>query len=243
MRTCPFKNQAAYVSPTTNNINLQGAACLQNMPKSAQLGHWNSLSRNMRQLPLKPRPPSVETPIASEGATAKDRLSTLPVELLEDVLSRLSPQQICKARILSRYFKTFIETNKATFLRPSLTQAKARIKAEYKALSQTAELSFDLALRGCVFHYGSLEDGLAREDSIYRFVRHYAGRRYSSFSTTRKDDLITSLTAVAWATYIPGHPHESNGSPRQSYDVDKYFAGLVSETGDISLANGLRFMG
>lgn len=125
----------------------------------------NQAVREMRRPPKKSRC----------GVTKRSQchLTALPTEILAQIVSTLSPKEICRARTLSKFFKAFVDTNQSALLRPSITYHKARIIEDYKALTQTSGLDFSTALCKCIGYYGRFRDVSAREDATLRFTFQY----------------------------------------------------------------------
>ncbi|KAK3058555.1 hypothetical protein LTR09_000119 [Extremus antarcticus] len=109
----------------------------------------------------------------SAGSTEPDLFSSLPVEMLVNVLSHLPTKEMCKARGLSKTIKAIVDNNAAAIARPNIRFHQQRIKSDYEMLVDIGNLQFGEVIKRFISYYGFMRASTARTDILWRLVLHH----------------------------------------------------------------------
>ena len=69
-----------------------------------------------------------------------DHISTIPPEVALEIADYLSLREVIRMRLLSKHWRTVVDTNAANLLKPAIAKNKARIQKDYNTLHCTGSL-------------------------------------------------------------------------------------------------------
>lgn len=186
--------------------------------------------------------------IRSPVTEGEDHLTALPAELLADIVEQLSIREICRLRSLSCHFRDFVDTNEGLLTQDHISYHQARIRDEYKLLTDLSDCDIVDALRRYDSHYGFVRDGLdistlIKSETVYptfdfNWMRshqfpaagtHHASDTwmsiYSLVSVTEKTKKHAQVQSIAVGLCIRNHLWSPNFT-----DAEAFMAKLTQVT-------------
>jgi hypothetical protein len=182
--------------------------------------------------------------MASPTATTSphpDRLSALPVEMLVKVLHNLPVRDMCRTRVLSSFFRKFVDTNVKALTHPTITFHLARIKTDIQHLQDITHLSFQEALGRYVHYFGINEDGSISKEVVALFSIYYVVAKYRSgfitHWTIRLLHFASKITAIR-----RGQPEMASAIAARVMSSQRFFDSLAQQCDDKTISNLLTYL-
>lgn len=91
----------------------------------------------------------------ADTAIVKNRFTTLPNELLADIIERLPARDICRLRVQNHHLRQFVDSSQTRLTKDVIEYHRARIIRYFQYLTDFTGLQLFDALMRYVYYYGT----------------------------------------------------------------------------------------